>query len=216
LVEIQAEAGGDDAKQFASELAAAYSAYFHADPLEEATCSFGYSAFLAKGHQVAWFMTEVGLHCVQRVPRTERDGRRHTSFARVTVRPIAASAPRLREEDVELIFQRGRGPGGQAQNKVSSAVRARHRPTGLSVFINGRSQGQNRETAVKVLASRVAEHMRDASAGAAMQTKKNQSAPQAKIRTINLIENRAVDHRTGLKVCAADRIMQGEFDLIRR
>jgi hypothetical protein len=83
---------------------------------------------------------EAGLHCVQRVPRTERGGRRHTSFVRVTVTPMRADSGRLNPADVEFTFQRGHGKGGQNQNKVASAVRACHRPSGISVFINGRSQ----------------------------------------------------------------------------
>lgn len=214
-MEIQAEEGGDDAKQFAGELAAAYAAHWRHRPLNETALSFGYASFLVDAVQADWFRMEIGLHCVQRVPRTERDGRRHTSLARVTMRPLVPNAPPLRLEDVEIITQRGHGNGGQHQNKTSSAVRARHRPTGISVMINGRSQLLNRDTALKILAGRVAEHFRDRVAAAALSAKHHPAIPQGKIRTYNLKRNQVTDHRTGACSFAAARLLKGDFSLIR-
>lgn len=178
--------------------------------------STGYAAFVVRGAGVVdRFRREVGNHCIQRVPPTERSGRRHTSFARVTATPMRTVAERpLALSEVELTFQKKGGKGGQHQNKTDSAVRARHIPTGISVFVNGRSQFSNRDRALQILAQRVqAQHT--AAVGAAWSAiKSDQTAQLAKIRTYNFIDRRAVDHRTGNKVGCVAEVLAGGFDML--
>jgi peptide chain release factor 1 len=173
----------------------------------------GYVSFFVRGAAIVQRLQwESGLHCVQRVPRTERGGRRHTSFVRVTVTAVPSGPVELRLADVEETFQRGHGKGGQNQNRVSSAVRMRHVPTGLAVFINGRDQGANRDRALRILSERVREHRAAAAHDAWASAKASQGG--TKIRTYNLLENRAVDHRTGRKVFDVVAVLKGRFDLL--
>lgn len=157
---------------------------------------------------------EAGLHCIQRVPKSERGGRVHTSFARVTITPLLRASHQLNPADVEITTQRGHGKGGQHQNKTDSAVRAVHKPTGFSVFINGRRQGRNREEALSLLAERV-EALNRQTHSQAQRSSRLGVGCEAKIRTYNLQENRAVDHRTGVKVFNAAKVLEGRFDLMR-
>ena len=212
MVEIQSGEGGDDAKAFTQELTDAYFRWLRGDGVELLASADGYASFLLPRARARRFReTEVGLHCIQRIPRSERRGRVHTSFARVTMSPLWRSPAPLDLREVELTQQRGHGNGGQGVNTTDSAVRARHRASGITVFINGRSRLANQEVALKVLAGRVAElHRR--SAAHASETVKRAQITDGKIRTYNLTDNRAVDHRTGRKVWCADRVLRGEFD----
>lgn len=138
-------------------------------------------------------------------------GAKHTSYVAVTVNRLIAYTTTLRETDLEETFQRGHGSGGQNQNKVSSAVRLIHKPTGLEVFINGRDQVRNRQTARQALAGKLAEwtkarQTRAAYAGAGRGDK---------IRTYNLQDRRVTDHRTGAKCHMPDQILkEGRFEML--
>lgn len=158
-------------------------------------------------------MAEAGGHCVQRVPPTERSGRRHTSFVNVTVNLLRApQVATMRESDLEEVFQRFSGRGGQAQNKVCSGVRLRHKPTGLEVTISGRDQVFNRRIAREALAGKLRAHQeaqrtRSAYAGA--------GRGDGKIRTYNLIDNRITDHRNGAKCHRPEMVLEeGKFELL--
>ena len=216
LVEIIAGEGGDDAKTFAFELFRAYLAFasgrgFDAEleQTEGSTLSF----FIPNPDAYSSFAPEHGGHCDQRVPANDRHGRRQTSYVSVVVTNLTTYGYTLREQDLDEQFQRGRGPGGQNQNKVSSAVRLRHIPTGLEVFINGRNQNTNRVTARACLSGKVKAwcenrntERRPAYAGAGR---------GAKIRTYNLVDNRISDHRTGLKCHRPELVLRdGRFDLL--
>ena len=109
------------------------------------------------------FSQESGQHCVQRIPPTEHNGRKQTSLVCVAVLPLPPerTLQPLPQGELEIQTTKGCGPGGQNRNKVESAVRARHKPTGLEVFIDGRDQGQNKALAIRILTARVNEMRHD-------------------------------------------------------
>lgn len=164
------------------------------------------------------FENEIGKHSVQRVPPTESKGRRHTSVLTVTVLPIETiSVASDLGKDVEIKTQGGSGPGGQHQNKSDSAVRATHKPTGISVFINGRSQYQNKQSALAIIAARLQEFEREKLEKEMNAERQNQISNQTrgdKRRTWNFIDNRITDHLLGTKTTQITKVMRGDLDLI--
>ena len=123
----------------------------------------------------------------------------------------------LNENDIEVKTQRGHGPGGQHQNTTDSAVRMTHKPTGVSVFINGRDQHSNRKEARRVIESRVAalfEEKEHAALADAKRTQVDGGGRGNKIRTYNFIQSRVVDHRTGKRTGKIKDVMKGNFDLL--
>lgn len=165
------------------------------------------------------FQYESGKHVVQRVPPTESRGRRHTSIVSVAVLNLKLQAEAgLSMDEVEIIAQRGHGKGGQHQNKVSSAIRALHKPTGIRVFINGRDQYQNKRLALQILAARVAEAKRKNITQEHNRAKVEQlgfGTRSGKIRTYNFINGFVIDHRTGRKTHRVADVMKGKFELLR-
>lgn len=169
----------------------------------------------------AWiFQAESGPHVIQRVPPTERSGRKQTST--VTVSVLQEQEKRkgglLPDSEVEIQTTKGTGPGGQNKNKVESAVRARHIPTGLEVFIDGRDQGYNKRKAVQILSQRVNDLENQKSHERHNRTRQAQigdGGRGAKIRTYNFLESRAVDHRTGKKIHDVRGLLaKGAFELL--
>ena len=165
------------------------------------------------------FCSESGKHVVQRVPRTESRGRRHTSVVAVAVMPLnkdtAASLPMA---EIEVIPQRGHGKGGQNQNKVESAVRAIHKPTGISVFINGRDQYRNKQLALEILQARVLAVKKEEIQQQRNRLKVEQlgyGSRSGKIRTYNFIGSVVIDHRTGKRTHRVADVMKGRLDLLR-
>lgn len=214
MIEIQAGEGGDDAKLFAEQLFEAYCVYSanHGVEIELEETGPSKWSFVSRHVKAAdLFERERGGHCVQRVPSNGR-GSKHTSYAVVMVTQLVAKCAQMRECDLIETFQRGHGKGGQHQNKTSSAVRLRHQPTGLEVFINGRDQGANRQTARQALAGKIEQWSkgqisRESYAGAGR---------GAKIRTYNLQDRRVTDHRNGAKCTNPDAILrEGRFELLR-
>lgn len=148
------------------------------------------------------FAGEMGGHRWQRVPQTEKRGRVHTSTITVAVlaepRSIGLA---IRSEDVDVETMRGSGAGGQHRNKTDSAVRARHRPTGIEVRCESeRSQHRNRELAMRVLAARVAELARSAAQGERADDRRRQVGSGMrgdKRRTIRVQDGQVADHVDG-------------------
>jgi peptide chain release factor 1 len=165
------------------------------------------------------FRHESGKHVVQRIPPTESKGRRHTSVVAVAVMPLSQQTDAaLPAAEIEITTQRGHGKGGQHQNKVESAVRAVHKPTGISVFINGRDQYRNKQLALEILQARVAEQKRQLAQHVHNQLKVEQlgyGSRSGKIRTYNFISSIVIDHRTGNKTHKIEEVMKGRFDLLR-
>lgn len=124
----------------------------------------------------------------------------------------------LNEKDLDVQATKGSGPGGQLRNKISSAIRMTHKPTGLKVFIcNERSQHQNRSTALNILSARVKQFYDEKQQSQYDRTRFNQIGNRSrsnKVRTYNFKENRVVDHNLGTKTSKINEIMNGNFDLI--
>lgn len=236
IIEIRAGAGGDEASLFAGDLAYMYQKYavkcgwnFNILDASESGAR-GYKTLVAevKGHSASQgrglgvydaLKNESGVHRVQRVPITERQGRIHTSTASVAVLPVVeAKEIDVKEGDLEVTFSRAGGPGGQNVNKVETAVRILHKPTGIVVSCRvERSQHANREKAMEVLRSKLFEAQRGQAVGSVDQIRREQigSAERAeKIRTYNFPEDRITDHRIGKKFSNIEKIFEGNLDKI--
>src|SRR3989338_7745737 len=166
VMEIRAGAGGDEAALFAGELSHMYGAYaakrgWTVTPIDSHQNALGGTkeAVMELGGKGVYdaLRYEAGVHRVQRIPATEKSGRIHTSTASVAVLPEARESDiEIRPQDIKIEFFRSSGPGGQNVNKVETAVRIHHLPTGLIVTSQeSRSQQKNREQAMTVLRSRL-------------------------------------------------------------
>ena len=160
---------------------------------------------------------ESGVHRVQRVPKTEAQGRIHTSTATVLCQPEAEEEDiEIDPKDLTIETHRASGAGGQHINKTDSAVRIVHLPTGITVNCQeGRSQIENRETAMRLIRARVYEELRrqkEEEEGKIRRAKIGTGDRSEKIRTYNYPQNRVTDHRIGLTITQLDRIMEGKLD----
>ena len=162
---------------------------------------------------------ESGAHRVQRVPKTEAQGRVHTSAATVAVLPkFELEEINIRKEDLKVDTFRSSGAGGQHVNKTESGVRFTHLPTGIvAESTDGRSQIKNREIALNRLAVKVNEAQREAVTSAYASHRKSLVGTgdrSDKIRTYNYPQNRVTDHRINLTLYNLDRIVLGDLDPI--
>ena len=226
IVEIQGAEGGDEAELFARDLFNMYQRWAPTkgwkveiiDAQESGIGGFSKIEFEIKGEGAYSQMKyEGGVHRVQRVPKTEAQGRIHTSAATVTVMPEADPVEiDLPDKDIKVETSTSTGPGGQSVNTTYSAIRITHLPTGLVVSIQDeKSQIKNREKAMRVLRARLYER-KLAEQNAEQSTQRRDMIKHGnrseKIRTYNFKENRVSDHRIDLTLHKLDRILQGELD----
>ena len=226
IVEIRAGVGGEEAALFAHSLYRMYSMYAErsrwkteVDSLSETELGgIKEISFTIEG-EGAWsrLKFESWVHRVQRVPETESGGRVHTSTATVAVLPEMETVDvQLNPADVEMQVFRASGAGGQHVNKTSSAVRLIHRPTGMVVECQQeRSQFQNRDKAMRLLASRLYEAEQEKVEGAYTAQRRSQVGTgmrNERIRTYNFPQGRVTDHRIGLTLYKIDTIMDGDLN----
>jgi len=210
-----------DSKLFVKDLCNVYVKYSERKKLQSSMLFEGssYISLLISGEEVIdAFQHESGKHCVQRVPPTEHGGRPHTSIISVAVLPLLENTNLvLKNNDLEINATRGKGPGGQHKNKTSSMIRAKHKPTGVVVCIDGRDQHQNKKKALRILTARVAEIDRQHKQNNHDNNRKEQldgCGRSNKIRTYNFIKHRVVDHKLGKKTTRINDIMKGRLDLL--
>jgi len=162
---------------------------------------------------------ETGVHRVQRVPETEKMGRVHTSTASVAILPIRKKATiEIRPSDIEIETSRSGGAGGQNVNKVETAVRIIHKPTGIDVRSTAqRSQLKNREMAMSILTAKLERLKEEEEAAKYSADRKSQIGTadrSEKIRTYNILQDRITDHRVKESWHNIERIMEGEIEPI--
>lgn len=229
FLEIRAGTGGDEASLFAGELYRMYTKYCESKgwQLELVSASEGevggYKEVIAKlsGEGAYGYMKfESGGHRVQRVPVTETQGRVHTSACTVMVLPEIppSKAPEVNPADLRIDTFRASGAGGQHINKTDSAIRITHIPTGIVVECQDeRSQHRNRERAMEVLLSRLAqmeEDKRNAEAAEVRHSILSSGDRSDRIRTYNFPQSRVTDHRINLTLYRLGEVMEGDLDLI--
>ncbi len=226
IVEIRGAAGGDEGNIFAGDLYRMYTKYAESQgwsiDLMEATEAeaggFSNISFLVKGDSVySKLKFESGSHRVQRVPKTETQGRIHTSTATVLVMPEAEAVDvDINPSDLRIDTYRASGAGGQHINKTDSAVRITHLPTGIVASSqDGRSQHDNKDKAMKALITKIYDKMiteQEQAIGSERKSKIGTGDRAEKIRTYNYPQNRVTDHRIGYTVQQLDRIMEGRID----
>jgi peptide chain release factor 1 len=214
IIEIRAAAGGEEAKIWADDLITMYTRYANTQNMEVAVLDQGVIKIKGK---VAYpsLKYEAGVHRVQRVPSTESAGRIHTSTATVAVLPdVKETEIAINPNDIEISFFRSSGSGGQNVNKVSTAVRLKHKPTDIVIESQTqRTQVQNRKIAMDILRSKLfqlEEEKRLQSLDAARQAV-GRGMRAEKIRTYNFPQNRITDHRINKSWKSLDRILQGDL-----
>ncbi len=228
IMEIRAGVGGEEAALFAHSLFRMYSMYAESrrwsvevDSVSETELGgVKEISFTIQGENAfSRLKFESGVHRVQRVPETESGGRIHTSTVTVAVLPEMEEVDvTIDPADVEMQVFRSSGAGGQHINKTSSAVRLIHKPTGMVVECQQeRSQFQNREKAMRLLASRLYEQEREKVEGAYAANRRSQVGSgmrNERIRTYNFPQGRLTDHRVNLTLYKLDAVMDGAIDEI--
>ncbi len=226
VLEVRAGAGGEEASLFAEELANMYRAYatrmgWTSKILSESKSDLGGykdATFEFRGLGVYKRLRyETGVHRVQRIPATEKSGRVHTSTASVAIVPIKKRVTVVvNPADFDMEFSRSGGAGGQNVNKVETAVRIIHRPTGIDARSTvERSQSANRERAMAVVMAKLQERA-DQEAHAKLSANRNSQIGTAdrseKIRTYNILQDRLTDHRIKQSWHNLPGIMEGNLD----
>ena len=225
IVEIRGAAGGDEGNIFAGDLYRMYVKYAESQgwkiEILEAQDSEagGYSliSFMIKGEGVySKLKFESGSHRVQRVPKTETQGRVHTSTATVLVMPEAEEVDiKIDEKDIRIDVMRASGNGGQCVNTTDSAVRLTHYPTGIVIYSQTeKSQIQNKEKAFALLRAKLYDMECQKAHDAEAEARRSQVGTgdrSEKIRTYNYPQNRVTDHRINFTLNQLDRVMEGKL-----
>lgn len=228
IIEIRAGTGGDEAALFAKDLYNMYVKYAESrrwkiESLHFSTTEkggFREVIFGVKGLAVwAELGYEGGGHRVQRIPETESQGRIHTSAATVAVLAEPEQIDiEIKQSDVKEHVSRSSGPGGQSVNKLNSAVKLEHIPTGITVSMQDeKSQHKNRAKAWRILRSRIYEHHKNIAAAERESERKSMIGTgdrSQKIRTYNYPQNRITDHRINLSLYNLEKIMAGDMSRI--
>lgn len=226
IMEIRGAAGGDEGNIFAGDLYRMYVKYAESqgwkvevmEAEESEAGGFSLISFNVIGDGVYGKLKyESGSHRVQRVPKTETQGRVHTSTATVLVMPEMEEVDvQINKSDLRIDTYRASGAGGQHINKTYSAVRITHLPTGIvATSQDGRSQHDNRDKAMKALVARVYDYFQSQQTEAIDSERKSKVGTgdrAEKIRTYNYPQNRVTDHRIGLTIQQLDRIIEGKLD----
>ena len=226
IVEVRGAAGGDEGNIFAGDLYRMYIKYAESqgwkieimDAQESEAGGYSLISFMIKGEGVySKLKFESGSHRVQRVPKTETQGRVHTSTATVLVMPEAEEVDvEINPSDLRVDTYRASGAGGQHINKTDSAVRITHIPTGVvTTSQDGRSQHDNRDKAMRAMRTKLYElklREQEEALGSERRSKIGSGDRSEKIRTYNYPQNRVTDHRINLTIQQLDRIMEGKLE----
>ncbi len=225
ILEVRPGAGGEEASLFAEELANMYIKYAESVGWKTRVIDISHSeiggykqaAIEFKGKQIYKYLRyETGVHRIQRVPKTEKSGRIHTSTASVVILPIRKKITvEINPADIEMEFSRSGGAGGQNVNKVETAVRLIHKPTGIDVrSTSERSQLKNRELAMSILVAKLQQLKEEEEAKKFAKDRKDQIGTgdrSEKIRTYNILQDRVTDHRLKQSWHSIERVMAGEI-----
>lgn len=228
ILEVRAGTGGEEAAIFAQDLAMMYErlatkkgwGWKKVDASESEMGGYKEASFEISGRDVYEMLRlETGVHRVQRIPATEKSGRIHTSTASVVVLPVrAAKNMDINPADIEMEFSRSGGAGGQNVNKVETAVRLIHKPTGIAVRCTSeRSQQKNRDKAMSILVARIEDQERERASKAVSSERKNQIGTgdrSEKIRTYNILQDRLTDHRIKQSWSNLEKIFLGNIEQV--
>ncbi|MBI4155878.1 MAG: PCRF domain-containing protein [Candidatus Zambryskibacteria bacterium] len=228
ILEMRAGAGGEEASLFAEELAHMYTRYAEnkgwnvtvVDESRSAVGGYKEASFEIRGKDVYKNLRfETGVHRVQRVPATEKIGRVHTSTASVAVLPVRKKTSiEIKPSDLEIETSRSGGAGGQNVNKVETAVRIKHIPSGIDVrSTSQRSQLKNKEMAMSILIAKLEAKKEEEEAAKYSADRKNQIGTadrSEKIRTYNILQDRITDHRIKQSWHNIEKIMDGGIEPI--
>lgn len=228
ILEIRAGVGGEEAALFAADLFHMYQAYatkkgWGVSVLDESKNDLGgIKEIIAEIRGKEIYKTlkyESGVHRIQRIPATEKSGRIHTSTASVAILPVAeAKEIEIKEADLEVSFSRAGGPGGQNVNKVETAVRVLHKPTGIVISSRQeRTQLANRERALEILRAKLLDEKLRKEEETVRKERQNQIGTgdrSEKIRTYNFMQDRITDHRINKSWHNIQKILAGNLDPI--
>ena len=227
-MEIRAGAGGEEAANFAADLFRMYTRYAQSKDwkflvIDSSRSSLGgfkeISLEISDPSAFEELKNESGVHRVQRIPATEKNGRIPSSTASVAILPkVEAAEIKINPQDLRIETARSSGPGGQNVNKRSTAVRVTHVPTNIVVFSQTeRSQPQNKEIAMEILRAKLYEIKREREMNQLSQERQSQIGTadrSEKIRTYNYPQNRVTDHRINKSWHDLETIMNGKLDAI--